>query len=99
MLGDGNNKGLLNGCCESKEGVGVGRPSFTFDFGDFVENEERNEPLRFDDVGDGSVFDGDGRCTMELKEVDELFSSILIVVLEFERSMGIEGGSVFVSFE
>ena len=82
---------MLNGCPDNSEG-GVDNVSLAFDFDDFAVNDDKNVDDKFDELGDGSAFDGDGRCTVELKDVGEVFSSILIVVLELERSIGIEEG-------
>lgn len=93
-LFDGENiNPVLNGCGVSRDG-GVDNGSLDFDFDVFEVNDERNDGGK---DGDERDFGGDDVWRRELN-VGE-FSSILIDVLEFDRSIGIDGTVCSVLFD
>lgn len=86
LPGGENSRPLLKGCGDNKDG-GVDKVSLFFDFELFVVNDDNSEGVMDADKD----FEGDVAWRIELKDVE--FSSILIVVLEFDKSIGIEGGN------
>lgn len=77
---------LLNGCGERRDG-GVDNVSLPLDFDDLLVKEDRNEG-----GNDGDERDFGGEVVWMIELNDEEFSSIFtVVVLEFDRSMGIVG--------
>lgn len=87
MVGGEKSIPLLNGCGERRDG-GVDRVSFPLDFDDLFVKEDRNEG---GNDGDDRDFGGEVFWTIELN--GEEFSSIftVAVVLELDRSIGIDG--------
>lgn len=77
---------LLNGCGDNRDG-GVDRVSFVFDFDVFDVNEDKKEGGNDGDADDRGF--GGGDVWRRELNVDE-FSSILIDVLEFDKSIGID---------
>ncbi len=80
MVGGEKSIPLLKGCGDNREG-GVDNGSLVFDFDVLFVNEDKND-------GGNEDFEGDDVWRIELN--GEEFSSILIVVLEFDRSIGID---------
>lgn len=83
LVGEEKISPLLNGCGDSRDG-GVDNGSLFFDFDVFEVNEDRNDG---GNEGDERDFGDDGVWIIELN-VGE-FSSILIDVLELDKSIGI----------
>lgn len=86
LVGGEKSMPLAKGCGVSREG-GVDRVSLPLDFDDLFVKEDKNEGGNDGDVKD---LEGELVWTIEFNDEEE-FSSIFIIVLEFDKSIGIDG--------